>query len=1390
MGSLIGSLKIGTDWKPFVETMKNLSPQMQAVAINASAMSTAQKQAMASALGLSMAEDGVTVSSTSAVAAENAATASINLNTMSRVGNTAATTAQISEEVKSLLVKGGLITEDQIQAKTTVTVTAAKIADAVATGLLTSAEGTLLLTSLGLTGATAGLGAAFKGLTASMLTNPLFWALGAGLAIWGIIKAVDFFTESVEEAKEAANESAQEYETLTSELESLNNELSITQDRIDELNSKEHLTFVEQDEIQKLKDSNDELERSIELKQTLAEVAKAEAREEALNYLNKTDSYYRDYVGFDMSQVGVGNARQGQVVTDIASGNQIDLANQRIDDYKMLIERQKELQVEIDNFITKNPQKYENQDAYINMDLEMNAIDNSLKILRKDLPTTIEELDRFVAALDPLKDSQYVDSINMIIDTFNDLFGKSNPTQSFEEVWNAEWFEKDKKALIELAQAGTLKPETLSSMDSYKKLLEATGKSAKEVTENIYALTEAQSGENKHIFTKSDMISEINNLSEGFEKLDKIYADVKDKGTFDFGNLADDKFVEIFSKDKEAYEDFIETVSSSPTDINACQSAFDKLVGSWLGSTRILENVTADTKDVTVAMLENMGISNAEAIVTELLTAKLEAQALEKEFLAEKGYELADASIAEINEFINSANASDLAKQHLAQLALAKINVNDNKIDTESDIDQVINLANAAGASAAKLAALANVKAILGSDIGDPFSKNYDPSRVRSAQETLDKLEAGTFDFDYQPIDANQFKKAIYSGGGTSNKDPKGSKKSGKEFSEQIDYIDRLLEVSERKLKEYKNELEDATTIDGKYTAIDKIVKETEYQLKQLQEVYDFYAEKASQTLAQIPEAMREQVKNGTVNIETLNDEKLSKLIKEFYDLDGSVEDTKDKMRDLNKEIDDVKKQKIQIQIEYQERRKDKLERIQQRYEAAISAVTSSVQDEIDAVNKYYDNQIKKIQDQIDALDEENDRLELQRKLEKALYDLRRAENQRTARIYREGKGFVYEADQNAIRDAQQNYDDAMFEKTKFDLQQIIDRLEKERDQEVDYLTEIKDAWSDIADSFQRMADAKVADNLFGTGWLDDILNGDTSLFDEMTDKFGSVFDGIFNADQAIQSFNDLLDSINNGEITTDGAVAAMTESLSTLGATTTEQTGIMGSGYTSVATSAETARNLSVETYGMWTENLLIFQEQTLEICNSIIAQFNAMADSVVAAAERAKKAAEDIKEAAESSSGSRDYTSSSSGPGGRSDPGYVDSGPGVHHKGVLAGRVGGNQSSKDNQLATLQEASIRPLKPDERYIRALEGELVFTKEQQSTLFNNINLLGIDTSKLSLPTIDYSKIRPVKPESQTVEYNFSGGIHITEAQNVMDIAKGIKNGTLRMALNQELYKR
>lgn len=128
---------------------------------------------------------------------------------------------------------------------------------------------------------------------------------GNMIAMWAISKAISFATEKLDEfahaaenAKEKAKTSKQELDSLTSEINDLNKELEITKDRITELLEKANsgtISLLEEEELNNLREQNDELQREIALKEKLAEIDAREAADNAAYSLTyKTDDNHWD----------------------------------------------------------------------------------------------------------------------------------------------------------------------------------------------------------------------------------------------------------------------------------------------------------------------------------------------------------------------------------------------------------------------------------------------------------------------------------------------------------------------------------------------------------------------------------------------------------------------------------------------------------------------------------------------------------------------------------------------------------------------------------------------------------------------------------------------------------------------------------------------------------------------------------------------------------------------------------------------------------------------------------------------------------------------------------------------------------------------------------------
>lgn len=151
------------------------------------------------------------------------------------------TTAQLSErlakelnskaDAEALLINSGLITQKELEKNATIKVTAAKINEAVANGTLSASDAGVIAGALGITGVNTGATISFDLLTASiwanikalgawLVTNPIGWAILGGTAIFGLVKAYDALTDSVEEVKERTDALLETYNSAISEANS------------------------------------------------------------------------------------------------------------------------------------------------------------------------------------------------------------------------------------------------------------------------------------------------------------------------------------------------------------------------------------------------------------------------------------------------------------------------------------------------------------------------------------------------------------------------------------------------------------------------------------------------------------------------------------------------------------------------------------------------------------------------------------------------------------------------------------------------------------------------------------------------------------------------------------------------------------------------------------------------------------------------------------------------------------------------------------------------------------------------------------------------------------------------------------------------------------------
>lgn len=475
---------------------------------------------------------------------------------------------------------------------------------------------------------------------------------------------------------------------------------------------------------------------------------------------------------------------------------------------------------------------------------------------------------------------------------------------------NNENIKEYAKSLKGLSRADLLSMANDGQDDNFDKIVESADKyglSINQVIDELIRLKYIQddvSRSGESVFSplsKQEVISNINSLSEGFESLDKIMKSISDKDNpFDYALLDDKKFKDNFNSLGETYTGFVEKVSSSPKDIKATRSAFDDLVTSWIDSSGALNGLTDENANLATTMLQNMGVANAEEVVTSRLAIAQEHLAAEKAYTAEVSNDLANATASEIPGIIDEATQSDIAKVALAGLVLEKEFFNGNALDTSGDIENIISLVGVIGTANTALKALNTLKAggSVGGNIGG--KEGYE-ALVRNAEKEAEGAIKAASEYKGKGGSTN----ASYNGVAKTNK-PGASKKDKKDTSKDIDWIDRQLKLLQDKRSELVNKISDtysafSTATHDQILELDKtLIDEYTNAVNQYQQEYDKAASKIS-------DQNKAKIENGSMSVDTLSGTELENVQSAMDAYDKLASTQKEQSEAQKTHLDDIK---------------------------------------------------------------------------------------------------------------------------------------------------------------------------------------------------------------------------------------------------------------------------------------------------------------------------------------------------------------------------------------------------------------------------------------------------------------------------------------------------
>ena len=944
-------------------------------------------------------------------------------NAMDIVKSTNISTAQFD---KLLLLSEGLSKSQMKQVLSTNSLTMAQKKQLLMVSGLSEEESVAALQAWKMTAANNGLTAsttsasnAFKGLTMMIKANPFMivvTAITIGVAAWQKYK------QSIEDVKDRIDELSDSISTLESEYKSLKETGS------------EKLTDAEQARLQYLEDR---IAREKELKklEEARYIREKYGNSTVGNYLNEDNqnakySDFREKYFDGMSKVDVTSLAYG---IDHDEQNVIDIGS-KIDEY---LESQKKIQLYIDQM-----NKYDsNRQEYIWADELKTKEENKLEKL---IPQLQEEYQNY-------KEAKY--EAETAIDEMTQDLDNPNLTDKDKETiqsWIAQYQDvvkiadyyiglmRDIPAIPNDTDTNTYHnwysklsddEKELANSDDFKEALEkqkeGLGKAALAANDYDIALQEvknaqesvANSGDGIGTTSFSDTITELSDLQDDLSDLDEAMANIVSDGNVDLSSL--DGLIEAFGKLEEAGKNIdTSTVDeamkslSDATSIQSAQQALDTLCTEYIKASGILDDLNESNKNLIATRLQGMGVANAE----EMVEARLAAQ---KYATANGCIDLANATWEEISALIAEGNASQETQQYLANLALSKIDVNNIKLDTKADVDNIIAIANAAGASAAQIAALKTALASLsnanitkwddankGGGMGstnlmnpaklntpssgnskiDQFAKQQQAQKTKDAVQdatdtlakTLDDIKNGAYNLDASNFYAN------YSGGSATSKAVNDAAKAAKDaakdvkeaVAETFDFIENGINRFDKALSKLEDKVDKtSSSFTSRLNAYKEALNATTFGIELLTDDYNKYMQKANEV--GLNEDIASAVRGGASNIWDYSDDTVKQQIKDYQNWYDKAQDCLDKIDELKDKQLELTQASIELLITQYEKLSTKVENANDRMEKWISLKESWG---FSANTKNYDSMNKNIQKQIDYINKQDEQLKLLQK--------------------------------------------------------------------------------------------------------------------------------------------------------------------------------------------------------------------------------------------------------------------------------------------------------------------------------------------------------------------------------------------------------------------------
>jgi len=788
----------------------------------------------------------------------------------------------------------------------------------------------MVAANTGLTASTTTASNAIKGLGASIkalaVAHPVLLAITVTLgAIAGAVKIVDALTTSIKEQREAFENAQQDYTDACTKLDELKTKLSETTSRIAELIEKSNngtITLVEQAELDKLKLTNEELRLMI---QNQEEVKKQKAKE-------ASDEAYKTYT------------RENRMETDDTASKQEQYyqASSDADGFHVgaFLDRASELS-DFDYAIKANEQKLEEfQKQNEELQAQLNATsDESLKAqYQHSIDLNNNLISNYTNSNEKLKES----AEKMAEETFSDkiekyeafkqtLMNSMNSDGTFDNPqYQAMWNDMQKKEMDlyrytgRSAEWNTVKLDSIIDDKSYQAIVDKLKTALNEGT-----LTE-------------DDIKGIDVLNDKLNDTDLILED---------GQSAAQLFIKYLNKLKETGTDAAQSVSGAFTDLTSLLTESDDK-----SQTANLADLQSEADLLSTIQKElddngRIGVSSMQSIIKKYPEAKAALSDYMQGIISEQELfsQLETIYENDKNQYIQSVVDKSQTDEEFFNAVMTNYpelynelsSLYGNDVDNWSNMEQAkLEITNKAIKELAgvwsdyfKVVQDANGKLMVqttgwydaGMYSADPDEVeamdeeynnmyNHFQSIVDGANAAVDALD--NYSFKQVSSSINVDWKGL---GKDSSSSSSGSDSSSEPSPQDFNWVERLLSKISKAYDRLKNKVSDTTrTWLNRNNALSDSMETLLSEINAQSDAYDFYMDKFNSY--DLSDYYKDQIANGSFNIETVYDDDLKDAISDCQDLYDKAQDAADAVQSLNIEIRQLAKSRFDnIQSQFEE---------------------------------------------------------------------------------------------------------------------------------------------------------------------------------------------------------------------------------------------------------------------------------------------------------------------------------------------------------------------------------------------------------------------------------------------------------------------------------------